>query len=81
MFSACAQASNIPHVDPIIQVMTAEWRDASESGQKPCWIIFTDTYIKQVCDQVAMSNPEWNQDLYETDLGHYLVGTSTRSMW
>jgi hypothetical protein len=61
--------------------MTAEWRDASESGRKPRWSIFTDTYIKQVCDQVAMSNPEWNRDLYETDLSRYLVGTSTRSMW
>jgi hypothetical protein len=61
--------------------MTAEWKDASESSRKPRWNIFTDTYIKQVCDQVAMSNPDWNPELYATDLSLYLVGTSSRSMW
>jgi hypothetical protein len=80
-FSANAQGSNIPRVHPIIQVMTAEWKDASDSGRKPRWSIFTDNYIKQVCDQVAMSNTDWNPQLYATDLSHYLVGTSSRSMW
>jgi hypothetical protein len=61
--------------------MTREWKDASESRRQPRWGIFTDAYIKQVCDQVAKANPEWHADLYATTLGTYLTGMAPKKMW
>jgi hypothetical protein len=61
--------------------MTREWKAASESGRQPRWDIFTDTYIKQACDQVATSNPDWHADLFATDLSRYMTGATSKKMW
>jgi len=61
--------------------MTAEWKDASESGRRPRWNVFTDTYLKQVCDQVAIANPQWHPDLYATNISTYIAGMTSRKMW
>ena len=80
-FTAFASASGAPRLHPIIQLMTAEWRDASETGRKPHWNIFTDEYIGQACAQVLRKHPDWHPDLYATDLKVRYTGTPPESAW
>jgi hypothetical protein len=61
--------------------MIAEWKTATDSGWNPHWHIFTDTYIKQYCDQVTTENSTWNPDLYATDLSLYVAEMSARKQW
>ncbi|KAN0128960.1 hypothetical protein V8E53_013222 [Lactarius tabidus] len=49
----------IPHIHPIIQIVTDEWKAASHEQRKPRWDIFTEETIAYVCDQVATENPTW----------------------
>ncbi|KAN0139736.1 hypothetical protein V8E53_002398 [Lactarius tabidus] len=62
-------------------IMIAEWKTATDSGWNPHWHIFTDTYIKQYCDQVTTENSTWNPDLYATDLSLYVAEMSARKQW
>ncbi|KAN0131092.1 hypothetical protein V8E53_011093 [Lactarius tabidus] len=73
--------ARIPQLHPIVQIMIAEWKTVTDSGQNPRWHIFTDAYIKQYCDQVTTENPTWNPDLYATDLSLYVVETPARKQW
>jgi hypothetical protein len=70
--------ASIPRLHPIVQIVIVEWKTASDEGQNPHWHIFTDSYIKQYCDQVANENPQWNADLYATDLSTYVADVSAR---
>ncbi|KAN0140677.1 hypothetical protein V8E53_001504 [Lactarius tabidus] len=78
---AVGSNANIPRLHPIVQIMIAEWKTASDGGRNPHWHIFTDAYIKQYCDQVANENPRWNADLYATDLSTYVADASARKQW
>ncbi|KAN0141481.1 hypothetical protein V8E53_000726 [Lactarius tabidus] len=73
--------ARIPRLHPIVQIMIAEWKTVTDSGQNPRWHIFTDAYIKQYCDQVATENPTWNPDLYATNLSLYVAETPARKQW
>ena len=68
-------------VHPIVQLMTAEWRDVFINHRKPRWDLFTDTFIAASCNKAAMANPGWHPDLYATNLTVHLIGTSSASMW
>jgi hypothetical protein len=61
--------------------MSSEWEAAAVGKQCPCWNLFTNTCIKQLCDQVATENPIWHPDLYATDLSTYMVGVAPRWLW
>lgn len=61
--------------------MSGEWKAASQEGRQPRWDIFTEAYIKQVCDEVAINNPLWNPDLYATDLSLYMAGMPSKKLW
>ncbi|KAN0128965.1 hypothetical protein V8E53_013227 [Lactarius tabidus] len=61
----------IPCIHPIIQVMTDEWKAASIEQRRPCWHIFTE---------VAVNNPTWFLDLYETNLTLYLNGVHANKL-
>ena len=80
-FLAFALGSGAPRLHPIFQLMGREWKDALENGWQPCWSIFTNAYIKQACDQVTITNPEWHLDLYATNLGTYIAGMASNKMW
>jgi hypothetical protein len=71
----------IPCIHPIIQIMTDEWKAASQEQQKPRWDIFTEETITYVCDQVATQNPTWYPHLYVTDLSSYLGGEHPSRTW
>ncbi|KAN0139729.1 hypothetical protein V8E53_002391 [Lactarius tabidus] len=75
---AVGSNASIPRLHPIVQIVIVEWKTASDEGQNPHWHIFTDSYIKQYCDQVANENPQWNADLYATDLSTYVADVSAR---
>ena len=79
-FFEYAHGPSVPHVHPIIQLMTAEWKDVFINCQKPHWNLFTDAFIAASCNEASMANPDWN-DLYATDLNVHLIGTSSASMW
>ena len=66
---------------PLVQLMTAEWRDAFINHWKPHWDLFTDTFIAASCNEASMANPGWHLDLYAINLTVHLIGTSSASMW
>lgn len=80
-FSAYASSSEAPRLHPIVQLMTAEWKNASDNGRQPRWNILTDGYIRQACEQVAEANPDWHADLYATDLSKHTAQLTTKSKW
>ena len=80
-FSEYACGPSVPHVHPIVQRMTAEWRDTFINHRKPRWDLFTDAFIAVSCNEASMANPGWHLDLYATDLTVHLIGTSSASMW
>ena len=80
-FTGFASVSGPPRVHPIIQLMTAEWKDASRAGRKPQWNKFSDEHITEACAQVSSKHPDWHPDLYATDLSRRLRGTPPASRW
>ena len=70
-----------PHLHPMIQIMTSEWKAAGEEGWQPHWFIFTDSFLQHVCNQVMQENPKWNADLSLTDLSPYMAGMPHKWQW
>jgi hypothetical protein len=65
----------------MIQIMSNEWKAAAEEQRQPRWFIFTNSYLKRVCEEVAQKNPTWNKDLSLTDLGPYMAGMTLKWQW
>lgn len=65
----------------MVQIITIEWKAAAEGQRQPRWFIFTDSYLKRVCDQVVQENPRWNPDLSMTDLSPYMAGMPHKMQW
>ncbi|KAF8258709.1 hypothetical protein EI94DRAFT_1707749 [Lactarius quietus] len=70
-----------PHIHPIIQVMSREWKKAEEESRTPNWSIFTTDYISEFCKNQRASEPDWHSDLSSLDLGPYMEGLQDHKKW
>jgi hypothetical protein len=65
----------------MVQIVSNEWMAAAQEQRQPRWFIFTDSYLKRVCEQVAQANTKWHKDLSMTDLSPYTAGMTSKSQW
>jgi hypothetical protein len=65
----------------MIQIMSNEWKAAAEEQRQPRWFIFTDSYLKRACEEVARANPTWHKYLSMTDLSIHIGGMAPKMQW
>ena len=75
------EGSTMPRIHPIIQTVSLEWKTAGIQNYPPRWGLFTEKYIMTFCSQVEVENLGWHEDLYATDLTHYLACLPESRCW
>jgi hypothetical protein len=80
-FARYAGSSKKPRVHPMIQIITNEWKAASEEQRQPRWFILTDSYLRRACEEVARVNPTWHEYLSMPDLSLYSAGMPMKMKW
>jgi hypothetical protein len=80
-FAPFAESTKKPRLHPMVQIVTTEWKAAAHEQRQPRWFIFTDSYLKRVCEQVVQANPKWHKDLSKADLSPYTAGMPPKSQW
>ncbi|KAF8256829.1 hypothetical protein EI94DRAFT_1820187 [Lactarius quietus] len=63
-----------PHMHPIIQIMSEEWKAAEVEQRMPEWGIFTLDHISGYCHAQQEAHSDWHPDLSTLDLSNYLQG-------